>query len=215
MSGPLRFVRMLERELRRVSIDRARYLRALWRVEGRLDWRCLVRVEPDCVLELGEDSRVYAGTVLAAKSDGEARGVIRIGSSTSIMEYNNLRTEGAELVVGDHCLISQFVSLIASGHEFSRADLRIDEQGVGSVRGIHVGNDVWIGAMVTVMPGVRIGDGSVIGAGSIVTRDVPDYSIAIGNPARVVGRRGGDPTGRDPAGGDPAGGDPAGGEPTR
>jgi virginiamycin A acetyltransferase len=52
-----------------------------------------------------------------------------------------------------------------------------------------VGNDVWIGHGVTLMPGVRIGDGAVIGAKSVVTRDVPAYAVAAGNPARVVRTR--------------------------
>ena len=49
-----------------------------------------------------------------------------------------------------------------------------------------VGSDVWIGQNVTVMPGVHIGDGAIIGANSVVTKDVPDYAVAVGNPARVV-----------------------------
>jgi virginiamycin A acetyltransferase len=52
-----------------------------------------------------------------------------------------------------------------------------------------VGHDVWIGMEALVMPGVRIGHGAVIGAGSVVTRDVPDYAVVAGNPARVVRRR--------------------------
>ena len=55
--------------------------------------------------------------------------------------------------------------------------------------GLTVGDDVWIGAMATVLPGVTIGTGAVIGGGAVVTRDVPPYAIAVGNPARVVGER--------------------------
>ena len=52
-----------------------------------------------------------------------------------------------------------------------------------------VGNDVWIGQNVTVMPGVNIGDGAIIGANSVVASDIPPYSIAVGNPCRVVKMR--------------------------
>ena len=57
-------------------------------------------------------------------------------------------------------------------------------------RDVVVGDDVWLGARVMVVPGVEIGDGCIIGASSVVTRSVPAGSIAVGNPARVVGRRG-------------------------
>lgn len=52
-----------------------------------------------------------------------------------------------------------------------------------------VGNDVWIGQNVTVMPGVHIGDGSIIGANSVVAKDIPPYSVAVGNPCRVIKKR--------------------------
>ncbi|YAK87873.1 DapH/DapD/GlmU-related protein [Paenarthrobacter nitroguajacolicus] len=54
---------------------------------------------------------------------------------------------------------------------------------------ITIGRDVWVGASCVLLGGVTIGEGSVIGAGSVVTRDIPSYSIAVGNPARVVSRR--------------------------
>lgn len=51
---------------------------------------------------------------------------------------------------------------------------------------IIIGNDVWIGANVTILKGVNIGDGAVIGSGSVVTKDIPDYGIAVGNPAKTI-----------------------------
>ena len=53
-------------------------------------------------------------------------------------------------------------------------------------RRITIGNDVWLGAGVIVLPGITIGECSVIGAGAVVTKDIPPYSIAVGNPARVI-----------------------------
>ena len=57
-------------------------------------------------------------------------------------------------------------------------------------RSVVIGDDVWLGARVIVVAGVEIGDGCIIGASSVVTRSIPAGSIAVGNPARVVGRRG-------------------------
>jgi acetyltransferase-like isoleucine patch superfamily enzyme len=69
------------------------------------------------------------------------------------------------------------------------------EQGFQQDKGIKIGDDVWIGARVIILPGVSIGSGVIIGAGAVVTKDIPDWAIAVGNPARVVRyRRPGDQT---------------------
>jgi acetyltransferase-like isoleucine patch superfamily enzyme len=60
-------------------------------------------------------------------------------------------------------------------------------------RDVVIGRDVWLGARVMVLPGVTVGDGSVVGAGSVVTRSLPPGAIAVGSPARIVGRRGDGP----------------------
>lgn len=60
------------------------------------------------------------------------------------------------------------------------------EQGFQEEKPVYIGNDVWIGSRVTILPEVKIGNGCVIGAGAIVTKDVPDYAIVGGNPARVI-----------------------------
>jgi acetyltransferase-like isoleucine patch superfamily enzyme len=65
----------------------------------------------------------------------------------------------------------------------------IAQQGI-TRQGIVIGEDVWIGCGARILDGVQIGNGAVIGAGAVVTRSVPDYCIAVGVPAKVVGRRG-------------------------
>jgi acetyltransferase-like isoleucine patch superfamily enzyme len=182
-------LRLVAREGRRRWRDFRSWVELAQRVPGRVAWGVVLEIHPESTVEVGAGSLVDVGTVLAAKPGRLGTGAIRIGSHTYLGEYNNLRTEGSELVVGDHCLISQFVSLIATGHAYERRDVRIDEQGVSEHHGLTVGDDVWIGAMATVLPGVTIGTGAVIGGGAVVTRDVPPYAIAVGNPARVVGER--------------------------
>lgn len=90
--------------------------------------------------------------------------------------------------IGNYVAIGQNVRFHSENHEFHARDKRICEQGVTN-KGITVGNDVWIGAGAVILDGVHIGDGCVIGANTLVSKDVKPYSIVAGNPGKVIGRR--------------------------
>lgn len=77
------------------------------------------------------------------------------------------------------------VSILTHTHNIERTDIPMGQQGM-RVSEVIIGNDVWIGMRVVIMPGVRIGIGVVIGAGAAVTKDVPDYAIVGGVPARII-----------------------------
>lgn len=91
------------------------------------------------------------------------------------------------VVVDDDVLLAQNVVLSALNHNYEDISRPIREQGVNTAP-IHVDKGAWIGAHAVVLPGVRIGRNSVVAAGAIVTEDVPDFSIVVGSPARVVRR---------------------------
>jgi acetyltransferase-like isoleucine patch superfamily enzyme len=95
---------------------------------------------------------------------------------------------GGEIRIGEHSLVGPFVLFRAADHTFSDPDRRIGLQGHQSGR-IVIEEDCWIGGHVTITRDVTIGRGSVIGAQSVVTRDVPPYSVVAGNPARVIRSR--------------------------
>jgi acetyltransferase-like isoleucine patch superfamily enzyme len=92
-----------------------------------------------------------------------------------------------ELNVGRHALIAPGCFITDHVHA-RRAGTRIDDQGTDS-RAVVIGDDAWLGAHAVVLPGVRIGEGAVVGAGAVVTRDVPAGAIVAGVPARVIGQR--------------------------
>ncbi len=89
-------------------------------------------------------------------------------------------------VIGKNVMIGPDVVFISSNHRFDDPDRPIQEQGVIEVGPIIVGDNTWIGARAIILPGVKIGKCVIIGAGAVVTKDVPDYAIVAGNPARII-----------------------------
>lgn len=114
-------------------------------------------------------------------------GFFSIGEN-SFIGCNAVIGAGGGIQIGNHVLIGQSVNLHAESHNFSDPELRIDQQGV-TYRGITIEDDVWIGSKVTILDGVTIGRGSIIGAGAVVTKSINPYSISIGVPAKVIGDR--------------------------
>ena len=78
------------------------------------------------------------------------------------------------------------VTIITRNHRFDRTDIPMMEQGFEEERPVYIGNDVWIGDRALILPGVHVGDGSIIAAGAVVTKDVPPHSIVAGVPARKI-----------------------------
>ena len=97
--------------------------------------------------------------------------------------YDLVILDGGEVTFGDNVLVGPKCGFYTTNHCFDIAERRTS--GVYA-RPIRVGNDVWFCGNVIVAPGVTIGDGSIIGAGSVVTKDVPANVIAAGNPCRVI-----------------------------
>ena len=91
--------------------------------------------------------------------------------------------DGGKIVFGDNVFVGPGCAFHTAGHPL---DKERRNQWLSFNRPIRVGSDVWFGAGVQVMPGVTIGDGSVIGAGSVVVLDIPENSLAVGNPCRVI-----------------------------
>ena len=97
--------------------------------------------------------------------------------------YNCTILDVAKVKIGDNCLLAPNVAIYTAGHPIHPMS-RNSAYEYGKV--VTIGDNVWIGGNVVICPGVRIGDNVVIGAGSVVTRDIPDWSVAAGNPCRVL-----------------------------
>jgi maltose O-acetyltransferase len=107
---------------------------------------------------------------------------IHIGARTFV-NYNLVALDVAEIRIGEHCQIGPNVQLLTPTHPIEPQSRR---DKLEAARPIVLGDNVWLGGGVIVCPGVSIGDNSVVGAGSVVTRDLPANVVAVGNPARVV-----------------------------
>lgn len=109
--------------------------------------------------------------------------------TTEIGDYSgigeNCRLYG-RVIIGDYVMMGRECYIYTYNHETSRTDIPMQEQGGTVEKTVTIGNDVWIGSRVTILPGVTIGDGAIIGASAVVTKDVPPYAVACGNPAKVV-----------------------------
>jgi acetyltransferase-like isoleucine patch superfamily enzyme len=87
--------------------------------------------------------------------------------------------------IGANCLFGEGVSIHDENHDSTPGDTPISKRALRTAP-ISIGSNVWVGAKATILPGVTIGDWAVIGAGAVVTRDIPPYSVAVGVPARVI-----------------------------
>lgn len=91
--------------------------------------------------------------------------------------------DGAKVKIGDNAFIAPNVGIYTAGHPL---DASQRNRGLEYAYPVTIGHNVWIGAGAIILPGVTIGDNVVIGAGSVVTKNIPAYSLAVGNPCRVI-----------------------------
>ena len=127
----------------------------------------------------------------------------RLGKKSVIESYCCINNAVGDVTIGDqtrigiHCTVigpvsignnvnlAQGITVTALNHNFEDTTRRIDEQGI-STKPVVIGDDVWIGANAVILPGVTIGRHVVVAAGAVVTKDVPDYCVVAGVPAKAV-----------------------------
>ena len=148
-----------------------------WKLGYKLRRWLMKYIAEECGLNVVIKQNAYVGT---------GRG-LRIGNNSQLGVNSRI---GPFVWIGSDVVMGPDVVIMTTAHAFENPGEPIRLQGDLPVKSVKVGNDVWIGTRVIVMPGVTLGNGSVIGAGSVVTRDIPPLAIAAGNPARVFRKRG-------------------------
>jgi acetyltransferase-like isoleucine patch superfamily enzyme len=136
-------------------------------------------------VEIGANSLVMHGAVLHVYNfRGLPHSGIRIGRDSLIGEFTVIRGQGG-VTIGDRVYTSPMTQLIAVNHIFDDPNIPFIDQGI-TAQGIVVEDDVWLGSNAVITDGVRIGKGSVVAAGAVVTQDVPPHTVVGGVPARVI-----------------------------
>jgi acetyltransferase-like isoleucine patch superfamily enzyme len=133
--------------------------------------------------------RVFIGSHSALFDDVIISGVgeVHIGDRSTI-GHNSVLVSRERIQIGNDCMLAAFCYVLDVDHEFTGRDKPIAQQGL-RIKPVVVGNDVWVGAGTFILRGVKIGDGAVVAANSVVTEDVPPYAVVAGCPAKVIKRR--------------------------
>ncbi len=130
---------------------------------------------------IGKGTRIGQDVTI---SNYEKNGLIKIGENCQIGWNNNYYGQGG-IEIGNNVLTASFVCILTSNHGWQEVDLPIMDQ-PSTYKKVVIGDDCWIGYNVIILAGVHIGKHVTVGAGSVVTKDLPDYSICAGNPCRVI-----------------------------
>jgi len=151
-----------------------------------------VFIDDCCVLDArgASEIRIEERVLIARNTIVRARdGRVRLGAGCDV-GCNCILGTDSSLEVGSDVLIAAFTYLVAGGnHRFDDHSVPIIQQGTESKGGIRIGDGAWLGARVTVLDGASVGEGTVVGAHGVVTRDLPAMTIARGAPAEVVRER--------------------------
>jgi acetyltransferase-like isoleucine patch superfamily enzyme len=171
----------------------------LWAVQWQEEWQtylcameticvgnnCFIAPEAKLFAEPGRPIIIGDNSFIAA--DCVIHGPVSIGKGVSINHHVSLDGGRKGITIGDHSRIAPYTHAYAFNHGMDD-DRLISAQSVNS-KGIEIGCDVWVGANVGIVDGVKIGNHAVIGMGSLVTKSVDEYSKVAGNPAKVIGTR--------------------------
>ena len=161
--------------------------------------RWYIRLMAPLYQHRGRGSKIYR----SVRMDTPPYRQFALGRGSVVESYSCINNAVGDVIIGDHTRIglhntiigpvsignnvnlAQGITVTALNHNFGDATKRIDEQGV-STKPVVIGDDVWIGANVVVLPGVTIGSHCVVAAGAVVTKDVPDHTLVAGVPAKVI-----------------------------
>jgi acetyltransferase-like isoleucine patch superfamily enzyme len=136
-----------------------------------------ITASPGEAFQMGRSGFVAAGAYIT--------GSVVLGDDCTVNPYATIR---GKFRCGNGVRIGAYACIVGFNHGFERVDIPIFQQPHTS-KGIVLGDDIWVGAQVTIVDGVNVGSHSILAGGAVVTRDVPEYAIVGGNPAKIIRMR--------------------------
>ncbi|MDY0907448.1 acyltransferase [Pedobacter sp. CFBP9032] len=165
------FLKIIILRTRGINIDRSCIISISSKLCNDKKSKKSITIAKKCELSEGVILKTYGGS-------------INLDENTFLGEHTIIYGHGG-VTIGNNTLIAMHTCIVSSNHTIpDRSELIRNKPDI--LLPVNIGSDVWIGANCTILGGVSIGNGAVIGAGSVVNKDIPAYSIAVGNPARVI-----------------------------
>ena len=166
-------------------------MRMVKKLTGKILWVIAKHLPVSGRSRFAQKLRGFCGKLLLAKcgkkvnieKNAEFAYAVELGDYSGL--GINCRISGKALI-GNHVMMGPNVSIFTKNHAFDRTDIPMDSQGMSNEKPVIIEDDVWIGANVIILPGVTVSRGAVIGAGAVVTKNIPEYAVVGGNPARVL-----------------------------
>ena len=138
-------------------------------------------------ISIGSNTKILHHSRIQSFGQKNDKLQVKIGNCCYICSYFSL-LNASTITIGDNVLIASHVMITSENHCMDpESELPYMDQPLDT-KPIEIGNGCWIGEKVCILPGVKIGEKAIIGAGSVVTKSIPNYSIAVGNPAKVIKR---------------------------
>ena len=155
----------------------------------KIEGPTIIKFDNIDAVKFGND--VYIGPfseiiIKATALSSTIHGRLEVGDRVVIGKGANIRAAGGEIIIGEGALLAQNVSLVAANHSINPPAFYRDEPWDSTRVGVTICRNVWIGAGATVLPGIVVGENSVIAAGSVVTKNIPSNQIWAGVPARCI-----------------------------
>lgn len=147
---------------------------------GRVSGRLRGALAGPLLASAGEDVNIESGAVFGSGKE------LALGNRSGLGVDADIH---GPVTIGDDVMMGPRCTILTRNHHIDDVTVPMNQQGFAEFRPVVIEDDVWIGANVTIMPGVRVGTGAVLAAGAVVTRDVPPFSIVGGVPAKVLGDR--------------------------